>query len=67
MPTNTEKLFNDATTLVHERGVVYGHAIYNMQRISNQDSIVDIIAYMAIYKMCIDAETDGEFEFREGE
>ncbi|NBW20932.1 MAG: hypothetical protein EBR82_74525 [Caulobacteraceae bacterium] len=100
MPTNTEKLFNDATTLVHERGVVYGHAIYNMQRISksvsayidfpimphdipiinvlqkisrlaespgHEDSIVDIIAYMAIYKMCIDAETDGEFEFREGE
>ena len=100
MPTNTEKLFNDATTLVHERGVVYGHAIYNMQRISKSvsayidypimphdipiinviqkisrlaespghyDSVVDVCSYMALYKLCIDAEKDGEFEWKEGE
>jgi len=100
MPTTTEKLFNNATAIVHERGVVYGHAIYNMDRIAkavsayidyplsahdipiinilqkisrlaespgHEDSIVDICAYMAIYKMCIDAEKDDEFEWRVGE
>jgi len=100
MPTTTEKLFTHATNLVHERGVVYGHAIYNMERISksvsayidfpimphdipiinvlqkisrlaetpgHEDSIVDICAYMAIYKMCIEAEKDNEFQWREGE
>jgi hypothetical protein len=100
MPTTTEKLFNNATALVHERGVVYGHAIYNMERIAKSvsayidypimphdvpiinvlqkisrlaespghaDSIVDICAYMAIYQLCIEAEKDGEFEWRVGE
>jgi hypothetical protein len=100
MPTSTEKLFNNATALVHERGVVYGHAIYNMDRIAksysayidyplsahdipifnviqkisrlaespgHEDSIVDICAYMAIYKMCIEAEKDDQFEWRVGE
>jgi len=100
MPTSTEKLFNDATTLIHERGIVYGHAIYNMERIAKSvsayidypimphdipiinvlqkisrlaespghvDSIVDAIAYLGIYKLCIDAEKDGEFEWRVGE
>ena len=100
MPTTTEKLFNNATAIVHERGVVYGHAIYNMDRIAksvsayidyplsahdipiinilqkisrlaetpgHEDSIVDICAYMAIYKMCIEAEKDNEFQWREGE
>jgi Domain of unknown function (DUF6378) len=38
MPTNTEKLFADATTIIHERGVVYGHAIYNMERIAKSVS-----------------------------
>jgi len=100
MPTSTEKLFNNATAIVHERGVVYGHAIYNMDRIAksvsayidypisahdipiinilqkisrlaetpgHEDSIVDICAYMAIYKMCIEAEKDDQFEWRDGE
>jgi Domain of unknown function (DUF6378) len=100
MPTTTEKLFNNATALVHERGIVYGHAIYNMERIAKSvsayidypimphdvpiinvlqkisrlaespghaDSVVDICAYMAIYQLCIDAEKDGEFEWRAGE
>ena len=100
MPTTTEKLFSNATAIVHERGVVYGHAIYNMDRIAksvgayidypisahdipiinilqkisrlaespgHEDSIVDICAYMAIYKMCIEAEKDDQFEWRVGE
>jgi hypothetical protein len=100
MPTTTEKLFNEAIQLVQERGVVYGHPIYNMQRIAkgfsaymdyplmphdipiinvlqkisrlaespgHEDSIVDICAYMAIYQLCIEAEKDGEFEWRAGE
>ena len=100
MPTTPEKLFNNATALVHERGVVYGHAIYNMDRIAksvsayidypvsahdipiinilqkisrlaetpgHEDSIVDICASMAIYKMCIEAEKDDQFEWRVGE
>jgi hypothetical protein len=33
----------------------------------HEDSIVDICAYMAIYKMCIEAEKDNEFQWREGE
>jgi hypothetical protein len=100
MPTNTEKLFNDATTIIHERGVIYGHAIFQMERIAKSvsayidypimphdipiinvlqkisrlaespghyDSIVDVCAYMALYKLCIDAEKDDEFEWKAGE
>jgi hypothetical protein len=100
MPTNTEKLFADATTIIHERGVIYGHAIFQMERIAKSvsayidypimphdipiinvlqkisrlaespghyDSIVDVCSYMALYKLCIDAEKDGEFEWKEGE
>jgi hypothetical protein len=33
----------------------------------HHDSIVDICAYVAIYKLCIDAEKDGEFDWKEGE
>jgi len=100
MPTTTEKLFDEAVQLVQERGVVYGHPIYNMQRIAkgfsaymdyplmphdipmfniiqkisrlnsspgHHDSIVDICAYVAIYKLCIDAEKDGEFDWKDGD
>jgi len=100
MPTNTEKLFADATTIIHERGVIYGHAIFQMERIAKSvsayidypimphdipiinviqkisrlaespghyDSVVDVCSYMALYKLCIDAEKDGEFEWKEGE
>ena len=32
MPTTTEAFFATATKLIHERGTVYGHAFYNMER-----------------------------------
>ena len=32
MPTTTEAFFATATKLIHERGTVYGHVFYNMDR-----------------------------------
>jgi hypothetical protein len=70
MPTTTEKLFNNATALVHERGIVYGHAIYNMERIAKSVSayidfpimphdipIINVLQKISIWLKVLDTRT----------
>jgi hypothetical protein len=93
--TKTEDLLNDAIKTIQSRGLVYGHPMYNMERISklvssyleypimphdvciinilqkisrlqetpgHYDSLVDIAAYAAIYRIVFEAETDINFK-----